>query len=296
MWVKMLRHAFLIMAHGNPKELLRLITALDYPENDIFVHLDARWTIGQNFFKGATKQAGLTFTPRIKVVWGGDSMVKCELLLMKVAFRHAEYDYFHLLSGTDYPVKSHDYMMDFFQRHKGENFLQRTQAVKHPERIQMRCDQYHFLQNSMIGKKRNFWKYLDFASCYIQRFFGVRRFHGQDIVFGTPRGSMTRELTGYFVKNATEIARKYRWTYCADEVFCNQEIIGTEFENSLSPCGDLRYAQWVWFSKRDCSPRALTEGDAAILEEENILFARKFILPESEMLYNRIDAQFSEKR
>lgn len=277
------------MAHGNIHELLRLITALDYPENDIFIHLDERWSVKQDVFDGVVAQAGLIFTPRIKVVWGGSSMVKCELLLMKVAYEHAEYDYFHLLSGVDYPVKSHEYIMDFFEQHNGENFLQRNEAERHPERVQMRCDQYHFLQNSLVGKKRNLWKYIDFGSCYIQKRIGIRRFHGQRIVFGTSRGSLTRDLTRFFVERQTEIERKYRWTYCADEVFCNQEIIDTEFESTLSPLGDLRYAEWIWFSKHDSSPRPLTGDDINLVKRQDILFARKFILPESRDLYALLD-------
>ena len=40
----MAKHAYLIMAHNQPKLLEILIQCLDYHENDIYVHLDQKWT------------------------------------------------------------------------------------------------------------------------------------------------------------------------------------------------------------------------------------------------------------
>ena len=38
------RHAYLIMAHNEPEVLVRLLTDIDDPRNDIFLHLDTKFT------------------------------------------------------------------------------------------------------------------------------------------------------------------------------------------------------------------------------------------------------------
>ena len=38
----MKRHAYLILAHKNPRQLRKLIALLDDPRNDIFVHVDRK--------------------------------------------------------------------------------------------------------------------------------------------------------------------------------------------------------------------------------------------------------------
>ena len=50
----------------------------------------------------------------IKVYWGDISLVKVEYLLFESALSHGPYAYYHLLSGTDLPIKSQDYIHAFF--------------------------------------------------------------------------------------------------------------------------------------------------------------------------------------
>ena len=47
---------------------------------------------------------------RLDVRWGDISVVKAELLLLETASMKGPYDYYHLLSGVDLPIKSQDYI------------------------------------------------------------------------------------------------------------------------------------------------------------------------------------------
>ncbi len=69
------------------------------------------------------------FVPRIDVTWGGFSLVRAELSLMKVANSYGTFGHFHLLSGEDFPVKSNNQLDTFFEEHPNNNFLEISQRI-----------------------------------------------------------------------------------------------------------------------------------------------------------------------
>ena len=108
-------HAYLIMAHNNFYNLEKLLLLLDDKRNDLYVHIDRKV---KNFefayYHKLVKKSRLIFTDRIKVTWGDYSQIECELLLMKAAACEKKYEYLHLLSGTDLPIRSQNAIHDFF--------------------------------------------------------------------------------------------------------------------------------------------------------------------------------------
>ena len=285
-----MRHAYLIFAHDRPQELARLLRALDYVENDIYVHLDRKSKcFDLDVLKENVKSSGLFFVPRISVTWGGESQIKAELLLFSEAFSHGGYRYYHLLSGVDYPVKSQTYIHRYFDKCDGENFIALKDINDVSPRFRMRFEQCHFLHEPFVGKKRNFWKYVDFALCYAQRAIGICRFRGRPMKRHSNWISVTDDVISLIVENRDRILKEYRWTYCCDEVFVLSEIWNTSLRATLSPKGNLRYMEWVHVSGRDWSPRPITMEDIDILSQPDILFARKFTSPQSDSLCKYLD-------
>lgn len=66
---------------------------------------------------------------RIDARWGDYSLVEVELSLFREAFNNGEYEYYHLLSGVDLPIKSQNYIHDFCKIHKGTEFIGIAQNV-----------------------------------------------------------------------------------------------------------------------------------------------------------------------
>lgn len=99
------KHAYLIIAHNEYEILKKLIKVLDDERNDIYIHIDKK---SKSFKKLKTElvscYSNIFFTKRINVTWGGDSQIKCELLLLEEAFKIG-YEYYHLISGVDFPNK-----------------------------------------------------------------------------------------------------------------------------------------------------------------------------------------------
>ncbi len=60
---------------------------------------------------------------KVDVGWGEDSQIECEMFLFNEAYKKGPFDYYHLLSGVDLPLKSNDYIHDFFDQNKGKEFV-----------------------------------------------------------------------------------------------------------------------------------------------------------------------------
>ena len=109
-----LRHAYLIMAHGNFPILEKQLRFLDSENADFFIHIDAK-VKGFDFdrFRSIPEKSSVTFVKRIRVSWGHSSQIEAELILLRAAL-YGRYDYYHLLSGVDVPVKSRAYIEEYF--------------------------------------------------------------------------------------------------------------------------------------------------------------------------------------
>jgi len=106
-----MKHAFLILAHNNWLQLKELIQALDDKDFILFVHIDKRAkSFNIDDFKNITNFSEVYFFSEFKCYWGGYSLVESELFLLKKASK-IHFDYYHLLSGSDYPIKSNKYIV-----------------------------------------------------------------------------------------------------------------------------------------------------------------------------------------
>lgn len=117
-----MKSAFLIVAHGNFDMLKYLIRALDYKNNDIYIHIDKKCgNIDFSQFQNITQYSKVEcLKNRISVLWGGISQPHSTFLLLENAIRGGQYDYFHLISGVDFPLLSNEEIDSFLTRHQGD--------------------------------------------------------------------------------------------------------------------------------------------------------------------------------
>lgn len=136
-----MKHAYLIIAHTEFKLLENLISILDYPYNDIFVHIDKKVEYTIQYKPHHSKLIVVSDENRCNVVWGEDSQIHCELVLYRLAYETEKYDYFHLLSGIDMPLKSQEFIHNFFEQHKGTEFIG---LMPNAWRTETKLMYYHF--------------------------------------------------------------------------------------------------------------------------------------------------------
>ena len=117
-----MRIAYLVMAHEHPQNLGDLISQLDTDNVGFFVHVDRKVDITP-FIKSAGGRKNVTFlNVRKSVAWAGYSMVEVELMLMREAVK-GEYDYYKLLSGICFPIKSNREIFSLLEEHRGMEFI-----------------------------------------------------------------------------------------------------------------------------------------------------------------------------
>ena len=294
-----LRHAYLIMAHGNFPILEKQLRFLDSENADFFIHIDAK-VKGFDFdrFRSIPEKSRVTFVDRIRVSWGHSSQIEAELILLRAAL-YGRYDYYHLLSGVDVPVKSRAYIEEYFETHNGLNFLHFQHEHinrEHADRVRY----YYPLQRLNI-QNRVLRLGLRRAEVLLQRPFVDRTRYlpaGTVLQKGANWFSITHALAEYVVSNRDRIRETFRSTFCCDEVFIQTMVMSSRFRDTLPPeyYGDdhkncLRYVDW-----RRGKPYTFTDADfdELIHTGEPYLFARKFSYSAWPGVVDRLFAWFGE--
>lgn len=213
------KQAYLIMAHNEFDILEKLITLLDDCRSDIYLHIDKKVkNVDYKKIKACVKESNLFFIDRINVQWGGDSQIKCELLLLSNAIK-GNYEYYHLLSGVDLPLKTQDEINLFFDKNKGKEFMSfDINSIKNKS-FYNRIDQYCFLQN-IIGRNSKLQK-VQQIFLILQRKLGISRTKRSKIKFfkGANWFSISHEFAKYVLEQKDFIRKNFYCSCCTDEIF-----------------------------------------------------------------------------
>lgn len=114
---------YLILAYNDPKHLYRLVSRLN-DRADFYIHIDKKSNIEP--FKKIVKDFPnvILIENRVKVYWGGFSIVQAELNLIEAALNKKEpYFRYVLLSGADYPIKTTKEIYHFFKKNQNVEFI-----------------------------------------------------------------------------------------------------------------------------------------------------------------------------
>lgn len=117
--------AFLNLCHCEPEIVARVAKKLcAEPDFDMYVHVDAKQNI-EPFKKALDGIRGVYFTPnRYKVYWGGYNAIRATMELLSAALSSGEnYDYVVTLQNLDYPIRSNEYIKEFFTTHNGTEYI-----------------------------------------------------------------------------------------------------------------------------------------------------------------------------
>ena len=267
------KHAYLIMAHNELPLLNKLLSALDDPRNDIYLHLDQKADFEQGQVYHPVR-AGIFFVPRMNVVWGGDSQVKCELALLRAAVPH-HYDYYHLLSGVDLPLKCQDEIHDFFARHAGRNFIKIDWAAVESGSMLGRIRRYRFLQNR-IGRSNDLMprilRLAERISLLVQTLLRIDRLKNcpKKIYKGSNWFSITHAMAHTILQEEPFIRRYCFHSLAPDEIFVQTVAMNSPLRDTVAD-EYLRCIDW-----ERGAPYTFRSGDYAELMRSNALFARKF--------------------
>jgi len=269
--------ALAIQCHANSKQINRLIEFFHDEDIDIYIHVDKKSNIINE----------IEINNNVKIVkdsvdvrWGQISQVEATLKLFNlINSSERSYDYVHLISGEDYPVKSLQEFKDFFKENKNEyiqyGFL--------PTKILSRngIDRYSvYYPKWMIDRPCKILKrtirvvYREFI---LRTHLFKRKFDLEDyICYGSSWFSITGACMKYILIYLKEHKKYYNFfknSIYSDEMFFQTIIVNSPFKNHIKN-DNLRYIDW---SEKQGSPKTLNIDDAKKAIFINTFFARKIV-------------------
>ncbi|MDE6649088.1 MAG: beta-1,6-N-acetylglucosaminyltransferase [Muribaculaceae bacterium] len=276
------KHAYLILAHKNFGQLKKLVELLDHPRNDIFIHVDAKAAdFDPEILKEACKSSGLFILPdRLNVNWGGVSIMRAEIALLKAAASRDTYDYYHLLSGMDLPIKSHDEIHRFFDVHKGMEFINLWEFKK------SNLSRFRYYTIFPEGESKFNTRIINHIFKGLQMAVGYRINKDVDFRMGSQWFSITDDLARYVLSKEEWLERVFRHTSTCDEIFLPTLVFNSPFKDKLFyphtvksqkevNLSNMRFIDW---SRGESirHPWTFRASDLELLENIDHFWARKF--------------------
>lgn len=271
-----MKHAYLILAHHEYSILDRLIQAIDDPRNTIFIHFDKKVTELPDL---KTTYADIHLIKgRVDVRWGDVSVIEAELRLFEAAVNKDKYDYYHLLSGVDMPLKSQNEIHAFFNQHQGKEFVGYSTYDYHNE-IERKVNRFHLFPKDFrlsSGILPFMKRLVRFVVLKMQYIFGYRRNVYTDFKKGTQWVSLTDDFIKYIISKKNEVLKIYQNTFCSDEIFIQTLCWNSSFKDKVYSYdheseGCMRMIGW-----RDGVLYDWENNDYNVLIQSKYLFARKF--------------------
>ncbi|RYG21651.1 MAG: hypothetical protein EOO07_02045 [Chitinophagaceae bacterium] len=216
--------SYLILAHGDLVHLERLIDELSDEHSRIYIHLDQRIACPTRL----KEKPGVYFIPNpLRLYWGGFSIVQAIQKLMQFARAQEFGDYYAVMSGTDFPVKSKTAFYSKLQQ--GGEFMS-IQLADNSRRTSRYL--YHHFEKF---DRRKYWHpksafYHLWES--LIKIVTPKRKPNFRLYFGPMWFILSKECIDYILKEADRKAyytEFFRDTLCADEAFFHTIIGNSPF-------------------------------------------------------------------
>lgn len=287
------KHAYMIMAHNDFPILIEILKELDHERNEIFLHIDKKTTdYPKKQIFDSVKRGKLYLFQNISVSWGGYSQIDCELLLMRKAVEAGRHDYYHLSTGATFPLKTVQEILDFFDQHKGFQFIGYDNSKDYSGRVK----RYNVFNE--IGKAST---KSDQRKAFIRnKFRGLQQRIGyvygpaQNIEFkkGFVYWSLTEDAVKFILGKSAEIEKVFKHSFCGDELFVQTFIYHSSFKEKIYNYEDeykscLRYVKPVQSWEKNFSGSSVTQSNIAengityedidVCKKSDMLFGLKFV-------------------
>lgn len=269
-------HAYMIIAHNQFLLLERLIKSLDDKRNDIYIHIDKKVKdFDFDRIKNAMRYSSIYFTDvRYSIKWASFDMVKAEYVLLEKVFENdKKYDYVHLISGFDLPIKSNDYIHSFFEKNNGKEFVHFTRKELNSHEID-RVKAYHFA----MGRRNYFNRFITYFESKFANLLKINRIKNLEVQKGSQWFSITSEFAEYILSQKDFIYKQFHHTFIPDEFFVQTLLINSKYKNNLymNDFDDNHEACMRLIDWKRGSPYIWHIGDFEEIKNSPCIFARKF--------------------
>ena len=297
-----------------------MVDRLNQPNVFFYVHIDKKnedLKLFQDIFLG---YKNVSVISEYKVYWGGISQVKTALHLMRLASNsRMDFKYFVMLSGQDYPIKTNEYINDFFSNHTCD-FVSYNRIEDLHDSYKSKYRYFHYLDFKYINPKdphKNKLLYYLYSGFYkrVGKYLPHRSFYKNFIpYFGSDWLALSRDTVKFildFADNNKDYVRFMTYTEIPSELFIHNIILNSERKTNLCDYdkfvawlqtkkkgeiftpeySSLRYMDWSDRGKEHTKPATLDISYFEVLKTDKNLFARKVDGKISAELLDRIDRE-----
>jgi hypothetical protein len=289
-----MKQAILITAY---KELDFISNILQYFDDDFdfFIHVDRKCKEDITFLRNDPR---VNVYRKYRIEWGGSNHIFAIVLLMQEACKDGKYDYYHLITGSDFPVKPLSYLKNYFELHRHDNYMN---YFKLPDNCWGadggfgRMNYFFLVSNILdIRKTRNLVIRIDRKLRKIHaRYLPKRKFKFFNQLYGgSTYWSLSADAVNYavdYMKNNPQYLRRFRYTLIGEEIFLQTILL-----NNRDLCINADYLRYMRWDEYGTKPEVLDISDYESLQQLHVFFARKFDKSISKMLIDRIVSNKSE--
>lgn len=267
----------LMCAHKNFKIMQMFIDLFDDERYDFYILIDKKVDVDETkILERYPENAGIYFCPRVEISWAGYSQIEANLLLYEKSSKK-EYDYYHYIQGSDFPLKTCEDVDRFFEKNSGKQFIN----IYQNDFSKTKCGYYHFFVDNKYYRNNYLVKAVNKLCLYVQKVLKVQRNSDIELYCGSAMTSLTHDCVKYILAKKDEIKRRFDYTLAADEVFLQTMIAKSsykdqiyKFENSSS--ANVRLIDWGRREGNSPYTFGVEDYEQLINVDEDICFARKF--------------------
>jgi hypothetical protein len=277
---------FFIMAHHEPAQLSKLVSALRNELDHICIHVDRKTDITP-FRKLVKESSNVNFLhERIKVNWGAFSQVKAVLAGMK-QFIKSGADYFINLSGMDYPVQRMPALRDFLAAGNKKSYLSATDVATGWRAALTRTEKYYFPDLFEDLKRwfgfRGIFDKIEAAVTHFQSVVRRKPLKGYRLFAGSSWFMLHRNAVHQILATTQADRRLIRYfikTRCPDEMYFHTILYNSGISSTLA---DRNY-RFDRIPPGGSNAAVLGFADLDAIRNSGAFFARKFLSPVSDSL------------
>jgi hypothetical protein len=264
--------AYAIQCHKNAEQVNKLVNQLSNKDIDFFIHVDKKSNITNKLTAGKNIYI---LEDRVNVRWSHISQVLGTLKLLEKIHSTKKYDYVHLISAQDFPIKHNEVILEYFKNNFGKQYIQFRKLpndwpYKGMNRVLVYYPSFMFL-NKYTRRLIGIYERLIMRYSILQRRIDKsKNFYG-----GSSWFSITGDCVEYileFLRSNPDYLKFFNNTICGDEVFFQTILVDSKYRDFLVN-DNKRYIDW---SEGKSSPKILKIEDYTKLENSDKLFARKF--------------------
>ena len=253
--------AYVITAHRSPKQLLRLLRAIESPGNTVVLHVDAKAdaAVHSAAREYAATHSSARVIPSESIIWGSWRLAHAQIRATGEALRASnDWDYCLNLTAQDYPLKTQaEIARQLAGGPPGANYLEVLEFDKAGPNPRKRLESYWV---PWRGQMRKLFR---------------RRPVGFKVYWGSNYFALTRAACEHLVRSdvSRRMQKTFRFTRCADEmVFQNALMHGpAELRDSVV---NKTFRKLTWDG--GWHPKTYTIADKDELLASDAWVARKF--------------------